>query len=95
MNSSHLGGSTAPLTQPKEPLSQLWPSLKLGEQVFNVGCPPRWLGPPCGKSYLEDSRGVLVVVQDGVGVVPLSSKCLELVADLDGNVGKAVPITQL
>lgn len=60
-----------------------------------MGCSPRKSGPSCGKSHLEDGRGVLVVVQDGVGVVLPSFSFLELVADLDGDVGKAVPLTKL
>lgn len=35
------------------------------------------------------------MVQDGVGVVLPSFSFLELVADLDGDVGKAVPLTKL
>lgn len=46
-------------------------------------------------SHLEDGRGFLVVVQDGTGVVPPSPRCLELVADLDGDVGEAVLLTKL
>lgn len=46
-------------------------------------------------SHLEDGRGFLVVVQDGVGVVPPSTRHLERVADLDDNVGEAVPLTKL
>lgn len=35
------------------------------------------------------------MVQDGVGVVPPSTRHLELVADLDGDVGEAVFLTKL
>lgn len=63
--------------------------------MFQVECPPRWLGPSCGQTHLEDGRGFLVVVQDGVGVVPPSTRHLELIADLDGDVGEAVLLTKL
>ena len=46
-------------------------------------------------SHLEDGRGFLVVVQGGVGVVPPSPRRLELVGDLDGDVGEAVLLTKL
>lgn len=63
--------------------------------MFHVGCPPRWLGPSYGQSHLKDGRGLLVVVQDGVGVLLPSPRRLELVADLDGDVGEAVLLTKL
>lgn len=63
--------------------------------MSHVVCPPRWLGPSCRQSHLEDDRGFLVVVQDGVGVGPPSPRRLELVADLDGDVGEAVLLTKL
>lgn len=56
---------------------------------------PGGSGPRCGYSHLEDGRGLPVDVQDRVGVAPLVLGVLELVADLDSNVGEAVLFTEL
>lgn len=46
-------------------------------------------------NHLEDGGGLGVEVQDGVGMVPPALGALELVADLDTDVGEAVLLTEL
>lgn len=52
-----------------------------------------WCWPWAG--HLEDGEGLRVVVQDGVGLARLSPVTLKFVADLDGDVGKAVILAGL
>lgn len=46
-------------------------------------------------SHLEDGRGLSIEVQDRLGMVPPALGGLELVADLDTDVGEAVLLTEL
>ena len=46
-------------------------------------------------SHLEDGEGFSVEVQNRVGMVPLALQSLELVADVDTDVGEAVILTEL